>query len=325
MPFRPLAARLRAGLRAGLVALALGGCQTHPTPAHPCDFTRLIIYNVSPAGKRLLVPLTIGHQQVPVEFDTGADRTVLTEETAQALGLVVDAAARGQAFDSSGAAFPVHLAALHNGHLVPGDDIEGKIAVAGHSNAALGGVPGRIGLDLLSHFDLDLDLPHHRVSLYRPRSCPARPPDLGGVTTELPQIHPTTGRKPPANTVGIEVDGVAQYAMIDTGAGYTTVDRKRAELLGVSAANSGHDLIQPTITPSGKVVTNAIHTFTTLKVGDEITPAPQLRIADLPDADHSGNNQMLLGLDYLRHHRVWISFAGAAVYASRWREMESLR
>jgi predicted aspartyl protease len=314
--------RLLAG---GLAALALAGCQARPRPPNPCDFTRLIVYNVAPAGKRLLVPLSIGQRQVAVEFDTGADLTVLTEETAQALGLVVDGAARGEAFDSSGAGFPVHLATLHNGHLVPGDDIEGKIAVAGHSNPALGGVPGRIGRDLLGHFDLDLDLPHHRVSLYRPRSCPARPPDLGGVTTELAQIHPATGRKTPANAVGIEVDGVAQYALIDTGTGYTTIDRRRAELLGVSAANSGHDLIQPTITPSGKVVGIPIHAFTTLQVGDEITTAPQLRIADLPDADHSGNNQMLLGLDYLRHHRVWISFAGAAVYVSRWQEIESAR
>lgn len=313
---------LRKGSAAAAILLMLAGCQASPRSAASlaasCEFTKVVEYPLSPADAVPFIPVVLNNHRVLMLFDTGSEGTSISEDAAVAIGLSVDPATTTTSMDITGVATHGHLAPLRNSRLVANYPLLGRITVAGHLRAANHRVTGLIGRDVLRNFDLDIDLPHQRIALYRPRRCPAQRPNLGGQITELPQTSAGPGRKLPPNVVIAALDGVAQKTMIDTGASVSVIDRARAAMLRDSSETADVDVASTSMTPSGAMIGVQIHRFADLAVGAERFDRPRMAVVDLPNLDHSGNNQMLLGTDYLRHHRVWISFAGAAVYATGW-------
>jgi hypothetical protein len=173
---------------------------------------------------------------------------------------------------------------------------------------------GFLGIDRIGKYDLDIDFPHNRVGLYRPRNCNNGIPEWDMPYDALP-IAPL-GRALTNMMISVDVDGKQQNAEIDTGSSGTVLDRARALALGVTPDALAADR-QITVRGATTMTTSALHRFTTIKVGNQISTQPLISVTDLPNADRGGHLHMLLGNDYLRRHRLWISHENFTVYVAR--------
>ena len=145
-------------------------------------------------------------------------------------------------------------------------------------------------------------MPDRRLTLYRRRTCALGPPPFDGPSLTLP-----TGRAGAYKvTVQIAVDDAVLTVEVDTGANRTLVD---AGALGLS-----HDALAPdrpirlvTADPVGQMA--HLHRFRRLQVGSDGIARPVLVVGRVQGQGFSG----LLGSDYWRTRRLWISDGGQTV------------
>jgi predicted aspartyl protease len=167
---------------------------------------------------------------------------------------------------------------------------------------------GLLGADVLSGFDVDLDLPHYRMVLYAKRTCPNAPSWPGSYSAI------ETGQSLDNHLFfPVLLDGRRIVATIDTGAQRTVLSEMIARSLGVTDAVLAHD--RPMITQgiSGERLSSHLHRFSELKIGAEILRNPEFIIGNikLKDAD------MVLGIDFLSIRRVWLSYGSTQIFLSR--------
>jgi predicted aspartyl protease len=162
---------------------------------------------------------------------------------------------------------------------------------------------GMLGNDILSGFDIDLDLADGQATLYRARECPRGAPPWTGPYATVPLL-----RDPgfaPLYGVPIELDGYTLMATIDTGSETTVISSAAAAAIGITPAMLAGD-------PGGNVsglgretLAARRHTFHALSIGTLTIADPRLSVFPLPD--FAGD--VLLGTDIMRHHRVWLAYA----------------
>src|SRR5208337_4607475 len=128
---------------------------------------------------RPLVDAEVNGDPVRLIVDTGAETTLLTSAAAERLGVPATGTSLrlvGVGGEGAGSATTVHSLAigelvLRNLPVVVDSDSE-------NSGPSLGKVAdGILGLDVLSHFDVDLDMPNGRITFYRARMCEGGRPD----------------------------------------------------------------------------------------------------------------------------------------------------
>jgi predicted aspartyl protease len=170
---------------------------------------------------------------------------------------------------------------------------------------------GLLGMDVLSRFDVDFDLPNKRIVLYRWRNCPggSAPGDTSWVAVPLADETQKTGRPFVTGTL----DGGAVLVMVDSGASALNVRHDTALRVGVPAATLDAER-QVDINGVGpNAVRGAIHRFRLFAIGE-------LRMRNMPglvstpgptDAD------VLFGAPMLRATRVWLSTSGGRLYLAR--------
>ena len=260
--------------------------------------------------KRLLiVPAGINGHWVRLVVDTGAERTVLSDETAARLGLPHDprfvshtVGVGGMTTSTDvtlaglvlgGVRFPVSHVAVNR---LPLDGTAGLRA------------DGLLGADILLAFDLDIDVPDQRLTLYRPRLCadahppwPERAIPVAGVAARKDRL-----------LLPIELDGVGGMAILDTGAQTTTIGVGLARKLGLDTQAMAQDpAVRHIGAGQGSMVAH-VHRFDELRIGP--TVVRNVRLSVLPvDA---GVGDALVGEDFLHGRRVWLSFLGRQVFVS---------
>jgi hypothetical protein len=106
------------------------------------------------------------------------------------------------------------------------------------------------------------------------------------------------------------LDGTSLAAFFDSGTQHSLVDERSARQVGVDDTVLGQD---PASTVRGINAATApahIHRFVKLIVGGEALAHPELVVTKLGlnDAD------VILGTDYLRSHRVWLSYGSHQVF-----------
>jgi predicted aspartyl protease len=155
---------------------------------------------------------------------------------------------------------------------------------------------GLLGVPLLYQFDLDLDVPAGRLTLFDAGSCA---PDLGPRATSI-ALDITRDRRA---LLPVTINGVTLAALLDTGSRATLLTEAAAARLGLRAplsANTAQGV-------DGELLPVAHLRVDTMAVGDDVRRNAPVSIAPLQieDAD------MLLGFEYFRQRRVWISYVTA--------------
>jgi predicted aspartyl protease len=168
------------------------------------------------------------------------------------------------------------------------------------------GAGGVIGGDLLSDHDLELDLPDHRLRLWRAPGC------------KLADL-PWTG---PHDAVGVEVTGSELLrvpvtlngqkieAVLDSEASVSLIQTATARRLGVTSSELGRDARVAVHDAGRGSIPARLHRFDMLTVGQEQVKKPLIGVAGFQPA----TDEMVLGLDFLRDHRVWVSYRTAHLF-----------
>jgi len=102
-------------------------------------------------------------------------------------------------------------------------------------------------------------------------------------------------------------------AFIDTGAQLTVLSTRVTQALGVSVAALARDRPMTTRGAASEQLSAHLHRFSQLEIGGEILRNPEVIVADvrLSDAD------LVLGIDFLRSRRIWLSYASQQIFLSR--------
>jgi predicted aspartyl protease len=305
--------RLRSVLAASLAASALAGCAADesdlPVVAGACRMKQVAEYDVVPRRGLLTVPAQINGTAVAMVLDTGAERSLVTDETITRLRLLSDprneslvTGVGGEGVERADALVDnLRFATYDSGstHLPVAD-----IPLADDEQPPLSGI---LGAEAISRFDLDIDLPNGHIGVWRVgHQC-------GGKFLPWPEPYAAV----PAHVNGrgqllmpITLDGKPMKALVDTGAATLIIDQDAADSLGVNAAVLAKEPVSRGYGAAGVNFHHVAHRFTELDVGPDRLRDVTISVLDrsLQEAD------MLLGIPYLSRQRVWLSYASEQVF-----------
>ena len=242
---------------------------------------------------------------VPVAFilDTGARVSTVFEPAATTLGLPTSFENRHVLIGTGGAVFArdATIAILRLGNMV-GRNV--RFVTAGRWHGRIDGLPlaGLFGGDFLANYDVAFDLPAHRVSLYREQSCGDHLRPWPGVAYRLPfrLVNGTEVDLP------IAINGHVVPAVLDSGASRTVLDRDAGRMGGATDAALAADPATIGTGIDGNRNPMRLHRFDSLQVGPERFAPSVVEVGD--------TGVTLLGADYLRGRRVWISYPHQVLY-----------
>ncbi|GBR36360.1 hypothetical protein AA101099_0336 [Neoasaia chiangmaiensis NBRC 101099] len=271
-------------------------------------------------GLFLHIPVMLDGRAASVLVDTGSEGSLITPEGADRLRLRPDAAHATFMQGPNG-----------RGQLVPNLLVSSMRIGAmdlGARTMPLGALPGLpavtppimglIGADAWHGYDLEIDAPHGRLTLWAVRlgsTVCRRPPDWPDGYAALPAF--TDGGR---LTVAFQLDGRAGRALVDSGARSHIVARRFAHELGIGDDALARD-------PGG--ITSGVdlnarrymwHRFHRLTLGDgagttnaanPAWSAPVLTVSDIRDSA-----DMLLGADWFARHDVWLSYSTGQVFVA---------
>ena len=263
-------------------------------------------------GRAALVTAIIRNRRVNLVLDTGANVSVLHQTVAAELRLQ-PAPADGAVLLTVGASRP------SAGAVLPGLQI-GGLSIPAMTVAVDPDVPadGVLGLDVLSRFDVDLDLGHTRLALHPAGGCanqlpPADPPFQAVQATRA--LATSAGAGAPAASyllIPATLDGATTLAMLDTGAlAGSLVSNGFAASTGVGLQALAKDA-PLSVQGFGTEAILRRHRFTELRVARETIPTPSLLVGGVQPAF-----AMVLGQDYIVAHRLWLDFAGNRVLIAK--------
>jgi predicted aspartyl protease len=267
------------------------------------------------ATNRLLtVPVGINGHWTRMLVDTGAERTTVSEDTALRLGLSRDPHYVSRSGGVGGTT--VHPDVRIDGLVLGGVDFPVERLAVSRFGQGLS-VDGLLGADVLLAFDLDIDVAGSRMTFYRVRRCPEAAPPWH--EPALP-IHGIAARKD-RMLIPVELDGVAGAAVLDTGAQATAIGIDMARRTGLTDAALASDPVMPIRGVGTNTLISRLHRFRSLRVGPVMH-----RDVDLPVLPGDvGIGDALVGQDFLRERRVWLSFPTRRMFVSQRAEERAAR
>jgi hypothetical protein len=281
-----------------------------------CRVTPLATVPVDQIDGHILVNVQVNDVQATFVLDTGADRTLMGDDVVHRLGLARDGWVASTILGLGG--YQQRPNALPRSLRLGGVTLRRR-TLTGDTSVTVGPLPvatiagrpiaGLLGRDFLSPFDLDIDLRSRTLTLNDVRGC-----DGGFLPWAMPYAAiPASLPIGAAMVVPVMVDGRPLRALLDTGASASLVTAAGMYRLGLTAEILAHD-------PGGNgagvgpaPVYMHLHRFGELRVGPDVTRDPMLWVAPVhvvPIVD------MLLGADWLRSRRVWISFATKQIFVA---------
>jgi predicted aspartyl protease len=286
---------------AWLLLLALAGCGVD---RGACGLVKVAELPLTSTRGRPTVTAELGGKPVRLIMDTGAAGMAITQAAITRLGLSYDERVRIEmrGLGGSSSNFAALIAGLKLGTAevpVQRAGVLPTLPSAGGANA-----DGVLSLPVLERFDIDLDVPNHRVAFYQGRFCPGEALPIPGPATVIDMSYT---HDQPHVRVPVELDGRQYPALLDTGAQLSLV---RAGAVGLPAeAAAGERTIA--MTGVGPTRRHAyLHRFHSFKVGDDAFAAPNVIVLD----DVGLNFDIILGMDYLAHRRVFLSFSTDRLY-----------
>jgi predicted aspartyl protease len=294
---------------AGLViAASLAGAPG--AHAAECGLTVAAVIPLADHLGFLSIPVSIGPHPMSMLIDTGSDAGLLS--SLMASDNEITTAHPASVTGTGGVRHEIPVAIVPD--VAIGALLLGRVAFPIGSLPALPRitppVEGLIGGDLLSHFEVEIDVASGVLRLYAAR-------DLTSLCRDLP---PWTGsfdalpleRSGNRMTLHVTLDGHPVTALLDSGARSRIVSRDAALAAGVEARTLDAEPGGLTSGIGGHETIYHWHRFRTLAIGTETEYAPVLTVTALPDGPG-----LLLGSDWFERHRVWISYATSRLFVQR--------
>ena len=295
-----------------LLVSAAGYAAGHPiAAAGGCGAVRLGETTVATLRNAPIVTLSANGVPVTLVIDTGAEGTILTPAAAQRIGAQrprIEFQRQLHGLAGTLQTSEVELRSFTVGDVaIPWRRV--RVAPVSVANVFSGPLDGVLGADSLSSFDVDLDLPGHRMALYEKQTCPGAAP----AWTE-PYTRINAGRSRGDHLFfPVQLDGHRTDAFVDTGSQFTVLSTQAALALGVGATVLARDRVATVRGAAAEQLAAHVLRFSQLEIGTETIRNPEIIVTDvrLSDAD------LVLGIDFLRPRRIWLSYGSQQIFIMR--------
>jgi predicted aspartyl protease len=281
-----------------------------------CTYKKLGSIPAAWTDWRLMVDGSVNGQRMKMAVDTGAEWTTLSSDLATRLGVALGHTDRyvvglgGKSEISVG-----RLEELTIGHFQRHNP---RVAVAWRE----AGLPDvLLGADLLLQVDVELN--DHEIGLFTPSACEDAP--LAYWADDVPSVPIEASDKGDLRVnITVLVNGKPVRALVDTGMPSSMLDTAAARRLGANPDQS-HAKWGGI---GGHAMEASAATFDSIAIGPEIVRHVRLRVGDLwqgmRDDVHEmgtagyldGQNEMLLGADFIRSHRLLFATSQRRLYFS---------
>lgn len=274
-----------------------------------CSITRAALLPLTLWQDKAYIIASIEGDAVPMFIDTGAAATTLSQSVAGRLNLERNFDHAADILGVGGRESHLGIVEARSFSLADLRYTHKAFPVAKFTDRlADGSAPGGlIGADILSHFDLDVDLAHRQLGLWRVSGCEdARPSWAGGRAPAELEVQPS-GHV----TALARVDGVALDLMLDTGSPGLVLSTRAAARAGATP-----EILEQGRTLEGRGINERSfqawrHVFGRVSIGSEV-------FGDVGAIVVGGGRLQtgdgLLGLMFFKRNRVWISYATAKLY-----------
>jgi predicted aspartyl protease len=238
-------------------------------------------------------------------LDTGAERTVLTSLAVERIGGKAPQIEFRRSLNGVGGSLPSREVEFKS-FTIGGVELPWRRAMVATvaTPSLLSTVDGVLGTDILARFDIDLDLPNHRMSLYEKGTCT---PEWAG-----PDAGIRIGRSAANGHLffPVRLDSRGITATIDTGAQRTTLSVATARAMGIADAVLARDPPIQTRGFGAARLSSRLHRFDSLAVGNVRLSNPEIVVTEL----RLRGIDLILGMDFLRSRRLWLSYAGFRMF-----------
>jgi hypothetical protein len=272
----------------------------------------------------LIVDGTVNGEPVNILLGTGSQRTVLLRAAAERLHLYRQWA---NGYPMLGIGGESRLEAN-----TVGDMTVGRFASRGWQflipiDQDLGdGFDVVLGEDFLRAFDVEFDLAHNAVRLFRPQDCKgvslAYWSPAGATEAAIEPVFHVR----PQIIFAAQANGQPVRALLDSGTTVSVLTTRDALAAGVTPQSPGVVAAGAMAGFGENSVESWTGTFASFAVGDETITHPRIRFADVyANATYKltgsrvprkfdAQQPMLLGIDFLRAHRVLVAHSQRKVY-----------
>ncbi len=279
-----------------------------PGPAHAADCGLRLMADLAlrDIDGFLSVEAVLADRPVSLLVDTGSDAGFLSPGAARGLRTERAHPAELSGTGGRGRNVPVATASLALGNLRL-DGVPFPLGDLPSMPRIVPAVVGLIGGDLLSHFEVEIDVSRGMLRLY----------EADGLSRLCRDLPPWPGRTDtvPLTRVGNRMllaamlDGRNLKALLDSGARSRIVSRSAALASGADPGTLDAEPGGITSGIDGHETLYHWHRFGTLSIGNETVHGQTLTVTTLRD-----QADMLLGADWFARHRVWISYGTSLLF-----------
>jgi predicted aspartyl protease len=295
------------------LAVALTACATDPSPettaADTCTVDHVADVPVHLVGGAIAVAAKINGSPVQMVLDTGATVSMLDPLMVDVLGLPDDPHRQTTVHGVGGEVLSRN--ALIDSFEIGGQQWQSMSLSTGRLPNNLPADPpvaGVLGADRLSSFDVELDVPHGRMTLWDVRHCSG---DF--VRWDVPHFAiPLTRRERNRMVAGIEIDGRPATALVAWGARASSMTEEAAARLGVAPDLLEKDHTETLRGSDRNDIAVRLHRFDAVRIGRQVIHHAAIRVGGL----HLNDVDMLLGADYARTRHIWLSYATRQMFVA---------
>lgn len=297
---------LRRALALALLAIALPSPAAEPAK---CRLLKIAEWPVKLERDLPVIEGAINGRQVGILLDTGASVSLLTNAAAERLGLFT----YGTSQLMSGIGGTSRLREARLEELRIGDAVQKGMSVRVGVERDFPGIDFILGDDFFQQMDVEFDYARSVIRLFKPRDC--RGAFLAYWNADALQVPMVTDRMV---MVPARINGRAVTALLDSGASSSVVTLQLAEKLGLKAGSEAMVASGCGTGIGADIVRSWVARFDAVEIGDERIRDARLRVVEHWDHGTFGADSLefLLGTDFLRSHRVFVSRSQRKVYFS---------
>ncbi len=270
--------------------------------ADSCQLVRYGTLPVEMDGGRATTMVKINGSDTRFALDTGAFFNIMSNAAASSLGLKLRALPFGFRISGIGGVADAQYTRVKEFGIL-GTTLKNIDFLVGGTDAGY----GLLGANLLDFADLEIDMAHGKLSLFKVDGCDKQALAYWSTGRDyfMADLAPSDNQNDRRTFIDVTINGKKVRALLDSGAYATLLTRHAAERAGI-------DLNAPDVKRSNAVIgfgAKSINTWIvrvdSFSVGTETIQHSQVQVIDGSLGDI--NNDMLLGLDYLLAHHMFIA------------------
>ena len=294
-----------------------------PAARAGCVLGKVATLDVELVGSQLRVPALVNGHDVLFVVDTGAE-TLLFPDRAKAFGVSVGGMI-GEMYSAAGRETMVQQATIETFQLGKWSGHNVSLPAVGVGNG-FGDerVIGLLGEDILSHFDVEIDIPNHLFALYEPKECGDANLAYWTDSYNVADFVRYNAQYPSVIVNG-RVGDSPVLVELDTGAYRTVLSLEVARALGVGPGSPGVETLGSARGINGQAADTWAGTFPSFTLDQETIKPAKFAFFQFARAEPVSGSMlkqrafvadMLLGIDFVKSHHLFVSHSQRKLYFS---------